>query len=133
MKVVATTEASADTLSATVDLIYGWPQPGVRVVGGGHVTMPPTWNGQGATPPGWTKRQDDVWLKSVSDAWYPMPDNVVALAATSGNLSGPQKASIASAGAGRIDVPELNQGLTRSPKASAVAVAEAVTAEETKP
>jgi hypothetical protein len=133
MKVVKTTEASADALSATVDQIYGWPQPGVRVGGGGHVAMPPTWNGVGATPPGWTRRQDAVWLLSAADAWYPMPDNVVALAAASGNLTGLQKASIASAGAGRIDVPDLTQGETRTPKAEAVAVAEAAAEEETKP
>jgi hypothetical protein len=133
VKVVQTTEASADSLSATVDLIYGWPQPGVRVGGGGHVTMPPTWNGQGATPPGWTKRQDAVWLKSASDCWYPMPDNIVALAAASGNLTGPQKASIASAGAGRVDVPDLTQGLTRNPKPESAVAVEAAAVEEANP
>jgi len=78
-KAVQTTEANADALSAIVDKALGFPVIGTHIGGGRHVTMPPTWDGQGGTPPGWTKRANAIFVLSASDAWYELPDNAVTL------------------------------------------------------
>jgi hypothetical protein len=36
------------------DKLLGYPLAGVHVGGGRHVPMPPTWDGNGAVPIGWT-------------------------------------------------------------------------------
>lgn len=49
------TLAEALELLRIADKALALPAPGAHVGDGLHVPMPPTWDGSGATPPGWTK------------------------------------------------------------------------------
>lgn len=44
----------ATTTEANQDKLLGYPLAGLHVGGGRHVSMPPTWDGNGAVPIGWT-------------------------------------------------------------------------------
>lgn len=94
-------------LRAIVDKALGYPRKGTHVGGGRHVTMPATWDGTGATPPGWAKSAADVWVASASDAVLPLPDDVVAelqAAPAQARLSAAEKTTLSSAIAGRSSV-----------------------------
>jgi hypothetical protein len=117
LKVVKTTEANADSLRAIIDQAYGYPSRPARTLGNTALPakVPATWDGTGATPPGWTKTQVDVFRASASDAWLQLGDTEMARVAQS-SVSGPNKASVASAGASAIDEPDPTEGGTRLPK-----------------
>lgn len=111
-----------DALVVTIDKALGYPKPGVRVGGGIHVPMPDTWDGTGATPPGWTKSASAVWVASPTDAAVPLSDALAAELQSpeaQAKLTGPERAAVATAIAGRSNV-ELND---KTPKAKAVQVA----------
>lgn len=132
MKVVKTTEANADSLRAIIDQAYGFPSRPTTMRDGVTplpVSVPATWNGTGPTPPGWTKSQVDIFRASASDAWLQLGNVEMARVAQS-SLTGPQKASIASAGATAVEEPDPTVAGTRPPK-TLTAVADAA-AEERK-
>lgn len=52
--VVQVTSLLAAATEANQDKLLGYPLAGVHVGGGRHVDMPPTWDGSGAVPIGWT-------------------------------------------------------------------------------
>lgn len=111
------TEAAADALLAVIDLAYGYPKRGTQASPGLHATIAPSWNGTGECPPGWTAHQEQIWVASAADAIVTLSDSTSTFAASS-SLSGPQKAQIATASAGRSDIPNPASG--RTPKAEAV-------------
>lgn len=113
------TEAEMDAVCAIIDKALGFPRAGTHVGGGIHVPMPETWDGQGPTPPGWTKRATTPWVASATDAAVPLSDAMaidLQRAGAQARLTGPERATLATAIAGRSQV-ELNG---RTPKANAV-------------
>lgn len=68
------TEANMDALGLIVSKALGYPIVGTHVGGGLHVSMPATWDGQGACPPGWTKVAVSTWVASASSAALPISD-----------------------------------------------------------
>jgi hypothetical protein len=76
---VVGTEAECDDIVALVDKALEYPKRGTHRGGGRHVSMPTSWNGSGATPPGWAKRHVQNWVTSASDAAVPLSDADVAL------------------------------------------------------
>lgn len=112
------TEAEMDELCAIIDKALGYPRPGVHGGGGIHVPMPATWDGQGPTPPGWTKRATTPWVASATDAAAPLSDEMATelqRGAAQARLTGAERAKLATALAGRVQV-ELSG---RTPKAKA--------------
>lgn len=112
------TEAEMDSVLVIIDKALGFPKPGQHVGGGIHVPMPQTWDGQGATPPGWTKSVSAVWVASATDAAIPLSDTLAADlqgAPAQARLTGQERATLATAIAGRSQV-ELDG---RTPKAKA--------------
>jgi hypothetical protein len=111
-------EAAMDALSAIIDKALVFPRVGTNVGGGIHVQMPATWDGQGETPPGWTKRATTVWVASATDAAVPLSDAMATelqRAGAQARLTGPERATLAAAIASRTDA-ELDG---RTPKAEA--------------
>lgn len=122
------TEASMDALSATIDKALDFPRVGIHVGAGPHVTMPLTWNGQGATPLGWTRRATTVWVTSATDCALPLPDEMAALLQgepAQSRLTPQERATITAAIASRSQVNLEG----RSPKVDAVTTV-VVTAKE---
>lgn len=98
------TEAACRTTNALVSKALVYPQVGSHVGGGLHVNMPPTWDGQGATPPGWTKQAVSVYLVDALTAALPLPDDLVALvnaAPAQARLTGLERAAFATTVLGR--------------------------------
>lgn len=125
MLVVKTTEATADALRAIVDTAYGYPSRPAKMRDGITPVLPivpSTWDGTGKTPPGWTKSQYEEYRVSAADCWVPLEDDAAARVAASGAVTAPNKATIAAALAGRIDVPDPTEGGTRLPKTLVVTV-----------
>lgn len=111
-----------DAVCAIIDKALGFPRVGSHVGGGIHVPMPQTWDGQGATPPGWTKSATTPWVASTADAAVPLPDDMATelqRAGAQARLTGQERATLAAAIAGRSQV-ELDG---RTPKAKAAQVA----------
>jgi hypothetical protein len=107
-----------DALCVIIDKALGFPRAGTPVGGGIHVPMPQTWDGQGATPLGWTKRATAVWVASASDAAVPLSDQMAAElqgATAQARLTAQERTTLAAAIAGRTQVELEN----RSPKANA--------------
>jgi hypothetical protein len=128
-------DAAGDALQLIVDKALAHPKVGSHVGSGRHVNMPPTWDGQGACPPGWTQHAVSVWTKDTLTAWVPITDAQVALlqaAPAQALLSGAEQVTLAAAITARVTVdPEALGG---SPKASAVsAQVEAAAIDEGKP
>jgi hypothetical protein len=126
-------EVTNDALVVIVDLAAGMPAIGVHIGGGIHVNMPPTWDAQGATPPGWTKHLETNWVQGPLVSAVPMSNSDVTLlqaAPAQARLSVGQIATLAAAIAARVPV-DLEAG-AYIPKASAVASAqiEALTEEK---
>lgn len=118
----AGTEAASDALRAIINKALQFPRVGTHVGGGIHVTMPASWDGQGATPPGWTKHVASEYVVNASTAWVAIPDDTAALLSApeaAGRLTGPELAALVQAINERANVdPEAQGG---SPKANAVA------------
>jgi hypothetical protein len=79
LRCVVGTEAECDDIVSIVDKALEYPKRGVHVGGGHHVNMPATWDGTGATPPGWAKRYVQNWVTGPADAAVPLSDADVAL------------------------------------------------------
>jgi hypothetical protein len=112
------TESEMDAVRVVIDKALGFPKAGQHVGSGIHVPMPQTWDGQGPTPPGWTKSASSVWVASATDAAIPLSDALAAElqgAPAQARLTGSERATLATAIAGRSQV-ELDG---RTPKASA--------------
>jgi hypothetical protein len=113
-------EAQSDLLQATVNKALGYPIAGTHVGGGRHVDMPATWDGQGATPPGWTKHAVPVWHKDSATTWVPITDAMAAAlqgGPAQARLDATERGRITAAIAARVIVDPEAQGA--SPKASA--------------
>ena len=124
------TEAANDALNAIVSKALGFPTIGAHVGGGLHVNMSHTWDGQGATPPGWTKQRQQVWAASALSTALPLPDDLIPSLQSGpaqGRLTGPEIAALATAIAGRVTV-DLEAGY--SPKASTVSAGKASAARD---
>lgn len=116
------TEAEMDAICVIIDKALGFPRAGTRVGGGIHVPMPETWDGQGPTPPGWTKRATVPWVVDATDAAVPLSDAMATELQRAGaqvRLTVQERATLAAAVAGRSQV-ELDG---RNPKANAAAQA----------
>lgn len=135
MKVVKTTEAQADNLRAIVDQAYGFPSRPATMLGGSALSpkVPATWNGTGPAPFGWTKSQYELYRVSASDCWAPLEDDAAALVAASPAVSAGNKAVVAAALAGRVDVPDPTEGGVRPPKANASVAVGAAEVESRRP
>ncbi len=121
-KSVSATEASNDALNAIVSKALGYPVIGVNIGNGPHVAMPPTWNGSGQCPPGWTKQAIANYVASPASAALPIPDTLATqlqAGPAQARLTGPEQATLAAAIAGRSLVDLDVGGLL--PKASAAA------------
>lgn len=124
MRIVQTTEANADALSASIDKAFGYPRAGVLGPSRVRRDIQPTWDGIGQTPFGWTRAQCVLWRASAADTWLELDDATHAAAVASGRLTAGELTSLNAAAAARVTVADA--GL-RQPKESA-----AVAAEETK-
>lgn len=96
-----------DALVAIIDKALGYPRKAVHVGGGIHADIQETWDGQGPTPPGWTKSATAVWVASAADAAAPLPDEMATelqRGAAQARLTGPERAALATAIAGRAQV-----------------------------
>lgn len=123
MKINSGTEAACGNIQAAIDKAYGYPRKGVHVGGGIHVDMPDTWDGTGATPPGWSKHYAPVFSASASDAVLQIEDNVVSDCAASVVLTPGEKTIVANAAVTRTTVADPTNGGSRSPKAEAALAA----------
>ncbi len=114
MKCIADTQANCEVIAILVEKGLGGAVRGVPV-GAWTVPnpMPPSWDGTGATPPGWSRPRSPVYAQDASTAWLPMQDGEFSAVASSGLLTGPEKATIASRNAGRVDKVDLS-GLAQS-------------------
>jgi len=133
MRIITGTEAACDSVAAVVDKALGYPKKGTHVGGGIHVDMPATWDGQGATPPGWTKRHTTVYTASPSDAALQLEAATVAAVQASGLVNASEILVVTSAAGVTQNVPDPSNGGARTPKASASPAVGAAEAEaETK-
>jgi hypothetical protein len=105
-KSVPGTAVATATLAAIVaKCLGGYPLLGTHIGGGVHVTMPPTWDGTGLTPPGWTKAPQAVWSATALDAQLPITDAMAALLAIPANqarLTAPELATLNAGLAARV-------------------------------
>lgn len=127
-------EATNDALNIIVNKALGFPRVGNHVGGGLHVNMPPTWDGQGACPQGWTKQMIANYVASALDSALPITDGLAAqlqAGPAQALLSAAEQLTLATAIAGRATVDLDVGGYT--PKASAVAQAAIEAETETKP
>lgn len=116
-KCVVGPEASMDALNAISNKALGYPQKGVHVGDGLHVAMPDTWDGEGATPPGWTSQAAANWVTAARDGALPITDELAAelqLPRNLARLSVAESATLLAAIAARVDI-DLEEGL-RVPK-----------------
>lgn len=105
-----------DAARAIIDKALGYPKPGEQRGGGIHVPMPPTWDGTGPTPPGWTKNATAVWVASATDAALPLSDAVAAelqKPEAQARLAPAERTALSVAIAGRADV-ELSGRLSKA-------------------
>lgn len=118
------TEAANDALNAIVDKALVYPKIGVHIGKGPHVPMPPSWDGQGALPPGWTRHIVANYVASAATSALPIPDDLAALLQgppAQANLSGAEKGTLTAAINGRATV-DLDVG-GYVPKAASAALA----------
>jgi len=117
-------EATNDSLNAIVNKALGHPKIGTHQGDGLHVNMPPTWDGSGRTPPGWTKQVVANYVVSPADSALPIPDALATQlqsAPAQALLTVGEQTTLAAAITGRVTV-DLDAG-GHVPKADGVAVA----------
>lgn len=121
-------EATNDALSAIVSKALAYPKPGAHVGGGIHVNMPATWDGQGATPIGWTKQPVANWVASPVDSAVPISDALAAqlqAGPAQALLSGAEQATLAAALLARTSIDlEAGNYLQKASAAATQAIAE---------
>lgn len=107
-------------LSRILNLAYGFPSRGTQKQGQLPAFVPATWNGSGATPAGWTKKRLPTFGATALDARVEYSDADRDLIAASPSVTAPDKVTAAAfalpfaAGTGRIDVPDITDGNTRT-------------------
>lgn len=57
---ISTGNAAAIELRRVISKMSGYPTPGAHAGGGRHVANPPSWDGTGKCPEGWTQHQNAV-------------------------------------------------------------------------
>ena len=125
------TEGAGDSLVAIINKALGYPKRGSHIGGGVHVTMPASWDGSGATPPGWTKQATANWVAAALDAAVPISDALATelqLPANLALLSAGEQTTLLAAISARANV-DLETGIY-IPKANAAAVGAAVAGEK---
>ncbi len=111
-KVVIAALATNEGLRGLIDKALGFPKRGVQVGIGPHVNMPLTWDGNGPTPPGWSKTAVDLHTGPLNSA-LELPDQIMAMVngpEAQSRLSGPERAQIAQASASRVTIDLPGQG-----------------------
>ena len=104
--------ANANLAAIVAKCLGGYPRIGSHVGTGLHVTMPPTWDGTGVTPPGWTKIPQVVWGATALDSQLPIDDAMAALLAIPANqarLTAPELATM-NAGIAARALVDLDSG-----------------------
>jgi len=115
-------ETASDALNVIVAKCTGHPKIGSHIGGGLHVSMPPSWDGQGGCPPGWTKQPTAVWVISATDTVLVIDDTLataLALPANQARLTSAEITTLNAALAARVSVDTANY----VPKAAASAAA----------
>lgn len=98
------TAVAISNLVTLCNLALGIPKVGSHVGNGIHVNMPPTWNGTGNPPPGWTSSYAPLWTQTALIAAVIIADVDAALLQLPANLArltGPQVATLNAAIAAR--------------------------------
>ena len=98
------TALAMSTLSGICDKDLGMPQVGTHIGGGIHCAMPQTWDGTGATPPGWTKKFSPLWTQTALIAAVIISDAdaaILQLPANLARLTAPEASTLNTAIAGR--------------------------------
>jgi hypothetical protein len=129
-KCFAGSEAASDALAAILNLAMVYPKKGTHVGGGNHCSMPETWDGNGPTPPGWSKNYRAVYVASTVSAAIPISDADAAELqhpAVLARLTAQQQTTLANAIAARANV-DLEAGAFLPKVSGAVAAPEEVKA-----
>jgi len=98
------TAVAMNTLSGICSKAFGLPKIGTHIGVGAHVSMPPTWDGSGATPPGWTKNFSPLWTQTALVAAVIIEDTdaaILQLPANLARLTAPEAATLNAAIAAR--------------------------------
>lgn len=101
------TAVQMNTLVGICDKASSLPKIGTHVGGGIHCNMPPTWDGSGATPSGWTKTFAAFWTQTALVAALPISNAqaaILQLPANLAKLTGPEAATLNAAIAARTQV-----------------------------
>jgi len=130
-KCVAGTDSAGDALVAIINKALGYPKKSAHVGGGIHVNQPATWDGTGATPPGWTKNATPNYVNTALDAVVPISDAMATALQQAGPralLSAGELTTLDAAILARADKDLASA--TYIPKASAVSAGAAVAVED---
>lgn len=130
MKVILGTEVTLDAVRLLLDVAMGYPRKGMHLGGGRHVDMPDTWDGQGATPPGWTKHACAMYVGGALDAALQLDDDQLSASQASASLSALEKSQILTLSLGRVTTNDPGNGDTRPPKANGAATRGEVAAKD---
>jgi len=103
--VPGTALASSNLVGIITKCLGGYPRIGTHSGLGGHVNMPPTWDGSGQLAPGWTKVPQVFWSATALDAQVPIDDAMAAqlqIPANQARLTAPELATLTAALAARV-------------------------------
>lgn len=106
------TALAMSQLVTLCNLALSIPKVGTHVGVGTHCNMPPTWDGSGNAPEGWTSKFSALWTATALVAAVIINDSDAALLQLPGNLAkltAPQAATLNAAIAGRTLV-DLDAG-----------------------
>lgn len=98
------TAVAMNTLGGICTKALGLPKVGSHVGPGTHVNMPPTWDGTGQVPPGWTNKFSPLWTQTALVAAVIIEDTdaaVLQLPANLARLTAPEASTLNTAIAGR--------------------------------
>lgn len=101
------TEADCDALVAIIQKALAYPLVGTPIGAGSNATIPPTWNGLGITPTGWTRQRVANWVVSAATARVPISDALATelnLPANQARLTAGEQSTLATALAARANV-----------------------------
>lgn len=124
--VVIGAELANEALRTVVDRALGFPMKAMRVGRGPWVVSPDTWDGSGATPPGWTRTAVDLHVGAVDSA-LEIPDAFVTALQSpqaQSRLSVADRATLTAAIATRATIDLPASGYAPKPNAADVAAAE---------
>ena len=109
MQAIPVTPGNSASSRALIDKALGMPRRGINVGGGRHAPVPLTWDGQGPTPPGWTKSATDEFVAADTSLALKMPAKVVAALAlpeSQARLTAGERGQLTALLATRREVPE---------------------------